>query len=397
MPAAGATKASAPAQGWLDPGAIRLTAATPGPRHLPPMTKPAGDQTAPTLLPSSRTVLAGVAVIFLLYFGHAFFVPIAIALLFNILFRPVVRWMERRRVGAPIGATIVVIVALTGLFLAGRALSAPVKIWVAKAPASMSVARDRLARFRKPVQQLDSAAAQLQGSGPVPPHGKAQAAAPPAPTPSSASPLLGRVLGTTTSFVATAVEVVLLLWLLLASGDLFYEKTMRVLPAPADRRAAAKVANDTEAAVAGYLVATALINLGQAAAVGLAMWLVGLPDPGLWAVLTFALEFIPYLGGAVMVGLLTIVAFSTFSGLWQILAAPGSYLAITTLQNNLVSPLVYGKRLRLNPVAVLVGVMFWWTLWGVPGAFLAVPIIATAKVLGDHLPRLRPVGEFLGG
>jgi len=361
------------------------------------MTKPAVDQTAPALLPSSRTVLAGVAVIFLLYFGHAFFIPLAIALLFNILFRPVVRWLERRRVGAPIGATIVVIVALTGLFLAGRALSAPVKTWVAKAPASMSMAGERLARFRKPVQQLDSAAAQLQGTGQPAPHGRGQTAAPPAPTPASATPLLGRLLGTTTTFVASTIEVVLLLWLLLASGDLFYEKTMRVLPAAADRRAAAKVAIDTEAAVAGYLVATALINLGQAAAVGLAMWLVGIPDPWLWAVLTFALEFIPYLGGAVMVGLLTIVAFSTFSGLWQILAAPGSYLAITMVQNNLVSPLVYGKQLRLNPVAVLVGVMFWWTLWGVPGAFLAVPIIATAKVLGDHLPRLGPLGEFLGG
>jgi predicted PurR-regulated permease PerM len=145
------------------------------------------------------------------------------------------------------------------------------------------------------------------------------------------------------------------------------------------------------------MVATALINVGQAAAVGLAMWLIGLPDPALWAVLTFALEFIPYLGGALMVGLLTIVAFTTFTGFWRVLAAPGSYLAITTIQNNLVSPLVYGKRLRLNPVAVFVGVLFWWTLWGVPGAFLAVPIIATAKVLGDHLPALRPLGEFLGG
>jgi predicted PurR-regulated permease PerM len=98
-----------------------------------------------------------------------------------------------------------------------------------------------------------------------------------------------------------------------------------------------------------------------------------------------------------MVGLLAIVAFTTFEGLGHALAVPGSYLAITTLQNNLVSPLVYGQRLRLNPVAVFIGVLFWWTLWGVPGAFLAVPVIATAKVLGDHLPRLRPLGEFLGG
>ena len=253
------------------------------------MTRPAEPATR-TPWPSSRTVLASVAVIFLLYFGHAFFIPIAVALLFNILFRPVVRWLERRRISAPIGATIVVLLALAGLGAAGMALSVPVKTWVAKAPESVNAARERLARFRKPVQQLDSAAAQLQSGGQSAPQGKGQAVAPPAPSAASASPLLGRVLGTTTSFVATAVEVVLLLWLLLASGDLFYEKMMRLLPVAADRRAAAKVANDTEAAVAGYLVATALINLGQAAAVGLAMWLIGMPDPMLWAVLTFTLE-----------------------------------------------------------------------------------------------------------
>jgi predicted PurR-regulated permease PerM len=357
------------------------------------MTPPAAERTARTPWPSARTVLATVAVIFLLYFGHAFFVPIAVALLFNILFRPVVRWLERRRVSAPAGATIVVMLALVGLGASGVALSVPVRSWVTKAPQSMAAARERLARLRKPVQQLDSAAAQLQAAGQPGADGKA----PPRPAPAAATPLLTTVLGTTTTLVAAGVEVVVLLWLLLASGDLFYEKMMRVLPVAADRRAAAKVANDTETAVAGYLVATALINVGQAAAVGVALWLIGMPDPVLWAVLTFALEFIPYLGGALMVGLLTIVAFTTFRTFWHILAAPGSYLAITTIQNNLVSPLVYGRRLRLNPVAVFVGVLFWWTLWGVPGAFLAVPMIATAKVLGDHLPSLRPLGEFLGG
>jgi len=154
---------------------------------------------------------------------------------------------------------------------------------------------------------------------------------------------------------------------------------------------------DTESVISGYLVATALINLGQAAAVGLALWLLGMPDPFLWAILTFGFEFIPYFGGAVMVGLLTLVAFTTFDSLGHTLAVPGAYLAITTLQNNVVSPLVYGNRLKLNPVAVFIGVLFWWTLWGVPGAFIAVPIIAAAKILGDNVERLRGVGEFLGG
>jgi predicted PurR-regulated permease PerM len=344
--------------------------------------------------PSALTLLATVALIFLLYFGRVFFVPVAVAMAFSILLRPVVRWLVRRGIRASIGATIVVLLGLAGLGAAGFGLSVPVRSWAAKVPQSVAAAKKKLSNLRQPVQRLNEAAAQLQEAGAN--AGKQTTQAPPAPTAPGPN-LVGRALGTTTSLIAAGVEIVLLTWLILASDDLFYEKLLRLLPEPADKRAAAKVASDTEAAVSGYLVTTTLINLGQAAAVGLALWLIGLPDPVLWGILTFGLEFIPYLGGTIMVGLLAIVGLTTFSSLGHILAAPASYLAITTLQNNLVSPLVYGQRLRLNPVAVFVGVLFWWSLWGVPGAFLAVPIIATFKVLGDHVPRLRPLGEFLGG
>jgi predicted PurR-regulated permease PerM len=97
-----------------------------------------------------------------------------------------------------------------------------------------------------------------------------------------------------------------------------------------------------------------------------------------------------------MVGALSLAAFATFDGIGRILAVPGAYLAITTLQNNVVSPVAYGRGLKLNPVAVLIAVMFWWFLWGVPGAFLAVPIVATAKIVADHTEGLAAVGEFLG-
>jgi predicted PurR-regulated permease PerM len=347
--------------------------------------------------PSALTLLATVAVIFLLYFGREFFVPVAVAMAFSILLRPVVRLLVRRGIRASIGATIVVLLGLAGLGAAGFGLSVPVRSWAAKVPQSVAAAKKKLSNLRQPVQRLNEAAAQLQEAGGN--GGRQTTQAPPAPTaPTAPGPnLVGRALGTTTSLIAAGVEIVLLTWLILASDDLFYEKLLRLLPEPADKRAAAKVASNTEAAVSGYLVTTTLINVGQAAAVGLALWLIGLPDPVLWGLLTFGLEFIPYLGGTIMIGLLAIVGFTTFDSLGHILAAPGSYLAITTLQNNLVSPLVYGQRLRLNPVAVFVGVLFWWSLWGVPGAFLAVPIIATFKVLGDHVPRLRPLGEFLGG
>ena len=80
----------------------------------------------------------------------------------------------------------------------------------------------------------------------------------------------------------------------------------------------------------------------------------------------------------------------------HILAVPGSYLLITTLQNNIVSPIAYGDRLKLNAVAVLLGVVFWWYVWGIGGAFLAVPIIATVKIIACRTEQFAAVGEFVG-
>jgi len=126
------------------------------------------------------------------------------------------------------------------------------------------------------------------------------------------------------------------------------------------------------------------------------MWAIGMPDPLVWGLLTFALEFIPYLGAATMVGLLAITGLTTFPGIGHALLAPISYLAITTLQNNVLSPFVYAGRLKLKPLAVMVCILFWWFIWGVAGVFLAVPIAATLKALGDQVPHLAPLGRLLG-
>ena len=196
--------------------------------------------------------------------------------------------------------------------------------------------------------------------------------------------------------MGAVVEVLVLLLLLLASGDRFYRKLLAVLPGPQDREAATGAADESRRVVMQYLLVNALINAGQGLVVALVMWRLKMPAPVLWGVFTFALEFVPYLGAAVMIGLLAVVSLATFDSLGHALLAPGSYLVITTLQNNLVSPVAYGRRLRLNAVAVFVGVMFWWFLWGVPGAFLAVPILATARVAAEHARSLRPLAVFLG-
>jgi predicted PurR-regulated permease PerM len=204
------------------------------------------------------------------------------------------------------------------------------------------------------------------------------------------------LLGSATALVAGVVEVLLLLFLMLAAGDFLFRKLVKVVPGPDEKRTVKDVFHETESIVSRYIVVTALINVVQGAAVSVAMWAIGMPDPLMWGLFTFVLEFIPYLGGAINVGLLLITGFTVFAGMGKVLLAPALYLVITTLQNNVVSPYAYGNRLKLSPLAVMICVMFWWFVWGIPGVFLAIPIAATLKVLGDQIPSLAPMSELLG-
>ena len=338
----------------------------------------------------SIVMLATLAGIGTLYVGHALFIPLALALLLNALLRPVVRGLERLHVSTVVGATVVSLGLLAVLVGGGVALVNPVRTWVSQLPATFEAAGRKLAPARQSLEQVSQATHTLSESSGAP------GAPPAAPAQPAVPPFLVQIFGTTAALIAGLAEVLLLLYLLLASGDLFLRKLVEVLPLFRDKRMAVTVTEQVQQAVTQYIVATLMINVGQGVVVGLALWGLGMPYPWLWGGLTVLLEFIPYLGATGMIILLTATAFSQFDALGRILLIPGTYLVIAALQNNLVSPLVYGQRLKLNPVAVLVGVLFWWLLWGVAGAFLAVPFFATLKILADHVDSLTPIATFLG-
>jgi predicted PurR-regulated permease PerM len=332
-------------------------------------------------------LLATLAGIGALYVGREFFIPMALALLLNALLRPLVRGLKRLRIPTVAGATLVVLGLLGGLTAGGFALVDPVRAWVSQVPASIETAARKLEPARHSLEHVSQAAQAVTEPGGAPPN---------APAPPAVPPFLAQLFGTAAILIAGLAEVLLLLYLLLASGDLFLRKVVEVLPLLGDKRTAVRITEEVQQAVTRYMGATLLINLGQGIAVGLTLWGLGMPHPWLWGGLTVVLEFIPYLGAAGMIGLLAVTAFGQFDSLGSILLVPGTYLVITTLQNNLVSPFVYGQHLQLNPVAVFVGVLFWWYLWGVAGAFLAVPFFATLKIVADHVEGLAPVAAFLG-
>jgi predicted PurR-regulated permease PerM len=362
-----------------------------------PPAEPESTETEPAIvpLPDIRTlalvVLAGLALVYTLHVAKAFFLPVVLAVMLDFLLSPVIRFFARLHVPESISALFVMVVLFGGISLAIWHLSDPVQQWLTKAPQSLTDVRTKLRKVTKPVQDVGKAAEQVENATKA-----AAGGAQPEQVIVRGPSLSQRVFGTTQEFAIGFFEVMVLLYFLLAAGDLFLQKLVHVVPEFTDKKKAVRIVREAESSVSVYLGTVTLVNVCLGAAIAAAMALVGMPNPLLWGVGACLLEFVPYLGAATMTTMLTIAGLVTFDDVGRALLVPGVYIAIDLLQANVISPIILGRRLTLNPVAIFVGLLFWTMVWGVPGAFLAVPLLATFKSFCDHIERLRPVGEFLG-
>lgn len=345
---------------------------------------------APATRSAGITILAVLAILYTLYFARAFVLPIVFAVLLNFLLSPVVRALARVRIKPPIGSLIVILVML-GVIAAGiYGLATPVQSWMAKAPRTFAAASAKLKHLREPVEQVKRTAEQVESATSMEKTPDAREVVVRGPS------LVSRVFGTTEALLAGMLEVVVLLYFLLAGGDLFLQKLIKVLPRFRDKKRAVEIARETEASISTYLFTIAIVNIAEGAVVAGALFLLHMPNAILWGVLTIFLEFIPYIGAAAMVAILALAGLTTFDSVGHAMLIPATYLLINIIQANFISPMLMGHRLTLNPVAIFVGLALWFFLWGIPGAFLAVPLLAAFKIFCDHIEPLAAVGEFLG-
>ncbi|HWZ59502.1 MAG TPA: AI-2E family transporter [Gemmatimonadaceae bacterium] len=345
----------------------------------------------PPLPPRTASRVTAVILVFAtLYFAKAFFVPVAMAVVLYILLMPLVRSLTRRGAPRAVGAGIVMAVGVTVLGLAAYELASPARNWLTSTPTAVNTAARKWHALSMPLEKLSNAADRIAEETTV---GGARR---PTPVVVQGPSLSSRLFGTTESLLAGGLEVVILLYALLVVGDRLLLRVVHAIPRCRDRQRVITISRAAEALISRYLFLTAAINIGEGALVAVAMAALGMPTPVLWGAFVAVAEFVPYVGMITMTGVLSIAGLAYFDSLSHALLVPASYLVINFIQGNIVSPLVMSRRLTLNPVAIFLSLALWWWLWGVAGAFLAVPMLAALKICCDHVDSLAAVGALLG-
>jgi predicted PurR-regulated permease PerM len=354
----------------------------------------------PVALTVSKSALAQVVLILLgvvagLYFARPVLLPIFIACVAGMTLKPLIRWSTICHIPTALSAGIVVLLLVAGVVFGFSQFSRPAMAWVNDAPQHMTELRQRIQKLLPPGARFSAAAAAVNNLGATEAEKKEeQKNAPTVQVKDNHSSV--SLINWTELFLAGLIETLVLLYLLLASGDLFLQKLVHVMPTLGDKKRAVEISHEIQQNISNYLLTVTLINVGLGVAVSGGLYFMGLPNAAMWGLFVAALNFVPYFGPVSGIVLLTAVGLLTFeTSLWRALLPPAWYLTLHLLETNLITPVLLGRRFTLNPVAIFVSLMFWTWLWGIPGALLSLPILVSIKVVSDHVPALSSVSEVL--
>jgi predicted PurR-regulated permease PerM len=330
-----------------------------------------------------------IAFFYTLYFARALILPFTLALLLNFLLRPVVRALKKIKIPELAGAGLVLIALLGSAGYGVIRLSGPAAEWINKAPESLHQIELKVGFFRKPLEGVNNAVEELKRITRMGAEKKPEVEIKP-------PGITDAVLTGTREVIVKSSVMLILLYFLLASGDLFLRKLIKLFPRLDKKKQIVKIIREVEHHTSRYLYTVTVINFSMGMFIGLGMYLIGMPNPLLWGVMAGFLVFLPYIGPLIGISVVTIVAFLTFDSLARILAAPVVYIALESIQGLIITPMVLGLRFTLNPVVIFMWLIFWGWMWGIVGAILAFPMLTIFKILCDHIEPLSPIGEFLG-
>ena len=325
------------------------------------------------------------------YLAAAILLPIVVAFVLMLVLQPAMRILQRLHVPRLAAAVLIILVFFGALAGIGMMLSGPAASWAQKLPSGIPKLQERLSFLSEPIaafQRLMSRAESLTQlktqSGPL-------------PVTLAGAGLSERLLDSTRAVVSGMLEIVLVLFFLLMAGDTFLRRLVEVLPRFKNKRQAVEISQQIESDISAYLMTITVMNLAVGIATGIAAALCGLGDPILWGSVAFLLNFVPILGPLMGVVIFLVAGLITIETLWLAVMPAALYLGIHITEGETITPMLLARRFTINPVLVIIALVFWYWMWGVPGAILATPMLAVTKIICDRIEALKPFGHFIEG
>ena len=356
--------------------------------------------------PASALIIVAL-VIAGLYVGRDILIPLTLAAFLSILLAPGVRWFVNiglPRSVASIGAVLTVILLLVGgaWFLAHQITSfaeelPKYELTIRSKVRALADLVQGSGSWRQTSELLQRVSEDVAGS---PPSDKAN---PPSdrgqqneqtqrPTPISA--FVDSVRSAIPTFATLGLALLFTIFILLQYQEI-RDRIVRVMGSHEIGRSSQALnaaAND----LGQFFLLQVSLNASFGVFIGVAMWLIGVPNPGVWGLLAGLMRFVPYVGSLISGVLPVIVAAAVDPGWWKLVATAGTFIVADLVVGQFVEPLLFGRKTRLSPFAVLFAVVFWTSVWGPLGLLLAVPLTLALVVFGEHIPQLSPLALVLG-
>lgn len=321
-------------------------------------------------------LLTTLAVGFTLWAAQAVLLPVLLAMFFALVGNPIIRLLRRLYLPRFIAALIVLLGGMTGTALLALQLLPPAMEWASQAPREMRQVASKLQALTKPVQDANQAAENFARAA-----GGTSGKRPPIVLTAQDDPY--RLLLATPRLLASILAVVLLTFFFMVYGDNLQRNAITLLPGRQQKKLTVGILQSIESEVSRYVLTISLINLVVGLVFAGVLYALKFPldEALLWGTLVALLNFAPYVGPLIGIILMLLVGFVTFDDVWQSLLPAGVYLLLHTLEGQLITPIVLGRRMALSPLVLILALMLFGWMWGIVGLLLAVPLLVCIKLV----------------
>ncbi|UOG90992.1 MAG: AI-2E family transporter [Candidatus Thiothrix sulfatifontis] len=312
-----------------------------------------------------------------LYVAKAILIPMTLAVIASFLLTPAVNYLQKFRIPSTVSSFLILLLFFTLLLTAINYLADPVSVWVERLPAELRYMEGKLILFKSAITDMwamTDRSATIMVAGNNPPMHDVMV---------GGSNILFTLLDNTQSFLVSIISFALLLYFLLAFGDSIINSANRYWGSQESSAMVIRIVTTAQQQVGHYLLLITAINVSLGVLVALTMWGLGMPNPIVWGASATILNYIPYVGVAINIVIITLVSSLTFNHIGQILLPP-LVLVLLNLLEEFVLPLFVGKVFTINPILIFLFILFLGWLWGMAGIFMAVPLLMIIKIVFDQ-------------